>query len=153
MREKKRIVIEQFVVDASVIAKLYLRDKYEQHTENTDLLFLRFVRGEVNLVAPRAVTYEIPAVITKGVKAARAEKESLKASLDSFNSLGLLIMDDSDAKYEAMKLALNYSCTYYDALYLLLAEDMGCRFITADEKLIKNLSRRVSYLVHIANYS
>lgn len=141
---------EQLVVDANVVAKLYLRD--EQYTANTDLLFSRFQQGEVQLIAPRLITYEVPFAIKRGAVRAKSVKETWEAALSSFESLGLLIIDDSDAKYEATRLAINYSCQYYDALYLLLAEDLGCRFITADEKLWKPLHTRLEYLFLLASY-
>ncbi len=141
---------EQLVVDANVVAKLYLRD--EQYTDKADLLFSRFQRGEVRLIAPRVITYEVPAAIQWGAARVKAAKGTWQGALSSFESLGLSIVDDSDAKYEATRLALNYFCYYYDALYLLLAQDLGCRFITADERLWKPLHTRLDYLLLLASY-
>lgn len=141
---------EQLVVDANVVAKLYLRD--EQYTAKADLLFSRFERGEIQLIAPRLITYEVPAAIKRGAVRVKAAKEIWQAALSSFESLGLSIVDDSDAKYEATRLAINYACPYYDALYLLLAEDLGCCFITADEKIWRPLHTRVEYLLLLASY-
>lgn len=141
---------EQLVVDANVVAKLYLRD--EQYAAKADLLFSRFQRGEVQLIAPRLITYEVPAAIKRGAVRVKAAKEVWQAALSSFESLGLTVVDDSDAKYEATRLAINYACTYYDALYLLLAEDLGCRFISADERLERTLRTRAEYLLLLASY-
>ena len=141
---------EQLVVDASVVAKLYLKD--EQYTDKADLLFSRFEQGGIQLIAPRLITYEVPAAIKRGAVRAKASKEVWQAALSSFQSLGLSIVDDSDAKYEAIRLAINYACGYYDALYLLLAEDLGCPFVTADDRLWRALRTRVEYLLLLASY-
>lgn len=144
---------EQLVVDANVVAKLYLKD--EQYIDKADLLFSRFKRGEICLAAPRVITYEVPAVIKRGAVKAKAGEETWRAALHSFESLesgGLLIIDDSDAKYEATRLAINYRCFYFDALYLLLAEDLGCPFITADERLFRALHTQLSYIIALASY-
>ncbi|MCL0094554.1 type II toxin-antitoxin system VapC family toxin [Dehalococcoidales bacterium] len=141
---------EQLVVDANIVAKLYLRD--ERYTDKADLLFSRFQRGEIQLIAPRLITYEVPAAIKRGAARAKAAEKTWRAAISSFESLGLVVVDDSDAKYEATRLAINYTCTYYDALYLLLAEDLGCRFITADETLWRTLHTRVGYLLLLASY-
>jgi len=143
-------VTEQLVVDANVVAKLYLKD--EQYTDKADLLFSRFKRGEIHLLAPRLITYEVPAAVKRGVVRMKADEETWRTAIYSFESLGLLIIDDSDAKYEAMRLAIKYGRSYYDALYLLLAEDLGCPLITADDKLFRTLHGRVSYLVSLASY-
>jgi len=141
---------EQLVVDANVVAKLYLRD--EQYTDKVDLLFSRFERGDLHLTAPRVITYEVPAVIKRGAVRAKAGEETWRAAMHSFESLGLFIIDDSDAKYEAIRLAINYRCFYFDALYLLLAEDLGCPFITADDKLVRALHTQLSYIISLASY-
>ena len=142
---------KQLVVDASIVAKLYIKD--EPNIDRVDLLFSRFKRGEVQLVAPRLITYEVPAVIKKGVLRVKADEPTWRAAINSFESLGLLIIDDSGAKYEAMRLAIKYETSYYDALYLLLAEDWGCPFITADEKIFRTLRGKVSNLILLASYA
>jgi len=147
-------VTEQLVIDANVVAKLYLKD--EQYTDKADLLFSRFKRGEIHLVAPRLVTYEVPAAIKQGAVRAKAGEETWRMAIHSFESLelgGLLIIDDSDAKYEATRLAIKYGRSYYDALYLLLAEDLGCPFITADDRLFRALHQQLPYLISLASYS
>jgi predicted nucleic acid-binding protein len=53
---------EALVVDASVAAKWYLRD--ETDVEQADLLLTRFTTGELVLVAPEQIRYEIPATIS-----------------------------------------------------------------------------------------
>lgn len=144
---------DQLVVDANVVAKLYLKD--EQYTDKATLLFSRFVQGEVCLIAPRLITYEVPAAIKRGAVRAGADEQIWRAALDSFESLesrGLLIIDDSDARYEAMRLAIKYGRSYYDALYFLLAEDLGCPFITADDRLFRALQGQLPYLISLAGY-
>ena len=141
---------EQLVVDANVVAKLYFKD--EQYADKSDLLFSRFERGEIHLVAPRMITCEVPAVIKQGAVRVKADEEIWRAAIRSFESLGLSIIDDSNAKYEAMRLAINYRCFYFDALYLLLVEGLGCPFITADDKLLRKIRGQVSYLISLASY-
>jgi len=146
-------VAEQLVVDATVVAKLYLKD--EQYTDKAHLLFSRFEEGEIRLVAPRVITYEVPAAIKKGTVRAKADEETWRTAIHSFELLeshGLFIINDSDAKYEAMRLAIKYGSSYYDALYLLLAEDLGCPFITADDKLVRALHAQLSYIISLASY-
>jgi hypothetical protein len=60
---------EALVVDASVAAKWYLRD--ETDVEHADLLLTRFTTGELVLVAPEQIRYEIPATISVATLGAR----------------------------------------------------------------------------------
>lgn len=144
-------VTEQFVVDANVVAKLYLRD--ERDVQRADLLFSRFGHGAIELVAPYVIMYEVPAAIKKGVARVQASEDVWKKAMSSFESLRLTIIDDSGARLDAMRLAVEYSCGYYDALYLLLAEDLGYRFVTADERLIRGWHTRAPYMLPLASYT
>jgi len=144
-------VVERFVVDANVVAKLYLKD--ETYSDKVHLLFSRFERGEVELAAPRLIIYEVPSTIKRGAVRERADEQTWHEAIKSFESLGLRIFDDSGAKYEAMRLAIKYQTSYYDAFYLLLAEDLDCPLITADEKLVRGLRGKVSNLISLASYA
>ena len=143
---------KQLVVDANVIAKLYLQD--EQYTDKANLLFSRFQEGSIRLLAPRLIIYEVPAAIKSSTFRMKTDDaiSSCKQAIASFESLGLYIVDDTNAKNEAVRLAISYACTYYDALYLLLAEDLGCPFITADDKLWKQMRTKVDYVTQLASY-
>lgn len=143
-------MVEGLVVDASVVSKLYLAD--EQDVVKAELLFARFRYGEVQLAAPRIITYEVPAAIKKGAARSAAPETTWREALSSFQSLGLTIIDDSEAKCDAVRLAIEFSCQYYDALYLLLAEDLGWRFLTADERFCRNVRSRAPYVLPLASY-
>jgi len=144
------VVTERLIIDASVVAKLYLKD--EQNVAQASLLFSRFCGGQIELAAPAIINYEVPAAIKRGAARSSASEQTWLAALSSFQTLGLLIIDDSGAKGDAIKLAINYSCGFYDALYLLLAEDLGWQFLTADEKLCRSLRARAPYILSLASY-
>jgi predicted nucleic acid-binding protein len=42
-------------------------------------------------------------------------------------------------------------CGVYDCLYIALAEREGCEFLTADDKLVKNLGAQLPYVVSLAS--
>jgi predicted nucleic acid-binding protein len=41
--------------------------------------------------------------------------------------------------------------TIYDGLYVVLAETMGCEFVTADDKLVKNLRPQFPFIVPLSS--
>ncbi len=40
----------------------------------------------------------------------------------------------------------------YDCLYVALAEQEGCEFVTADDKLVKNLQAQFPFIVPLASF-
>lgn len=140
---------EHFIVDTSVVSKLYLRD--EQWTANADALFARFERGETELLAPRLVMYEVPASIRKAIAQRRILESDGQDAIRRFRRLPLPIIDDKDALEEAFRLANRYSCSYYDAIFLTLAEDLGWNFVTAEVKLCRRLQPQLRYIIRLDN--
>jgi len=145
---------QSLVIDASVLAKLFIRDAKEQYIDKADLLFSKFENGEVSLFAPYVIVYEVGAALVKAIQQARVGEERGMQAIHSFQKLGLVILEDSEAaREEAFRLAIRYHCPhYYDALYLALAEDLDCPFVTADDKLWRQVQARVSYLIRLAHY-
>lgn len=138
---------QRFVVDTSVVTKLYLRD--ERWTANADALFTRFERGEVELVALRLIRYEVPASIRKAIEKRRIpEKDGLEA-IRRFGRFPLPIIDDIDILEEAFGKANQYSCSFYDAIFLTLAEDLDWGFVTADEKFLKVAQPWFALMIHL----
>ena len=138
-----------FVVDSNVIAKLYLRDKYEQWVAKADKLFDQFGQGRVELIAPRLIIYEVPAAIRRAVQIRRLSELDALEAVKRFQQLPLpLVEETTNLLEEAFRLANRYYCTFYDAIYLKLAEDLGWDFVTADEKsIIRPLGDKLSYIV------
>jgi predicted nucleic acid-binding protein len=53
---------------------------------------------------------------------------------------------------DAYHLAISHSRTVYDSLYLALAAREGCRFVTADERLVNAVAAALPNVVWVANW-
>ena len=145
---------EQWVIDASVIAKVYLKD--EEHTDLAQDLVGRYVAGSVELIAPQFILYEVPSTILAAVRRRRLNVERGYEAVREFFNLQIPTIGD-DLTLQSMigaahRLAQDLGCKLYDALYLAVALAFNHRFITADAKLYRSLSDRVDHLVWIADY-
>ena len=138
---------QRFVVDTSVVSKLYLRD--EVWVANADLLFARFGQGDVELVAPRLIKYEVPASIRKAIAKRRIAEQDAEDAVTRFCQLPLPIIDDLNVTEEAFRLANRYSRSFYDSIFLILAQDLSWNFVTADDKLWKALHNELPYIIHL----
>lgn len=138
---------QYLVVDTTVVSKLYLRD--EQWVANADALFARFAQGEVELLGPRLITYEVPASIKKAIAMRRISEKDGQEAVARFRQLHLPVIDDLDVLEEAFRTATRYSCSFYDSIFLILAQDLGWNLVTADDKFWRRLHNDLPYIIHL----
>ena len=66
---------------------------------------------------------------------------------DALASMGLHTISNVPVARMAIEVALATGRTVYDSLYIALAMNEGCRFVTADERLVNGLAS-TPYQVH-----
>ena len=145
---------ERWVIDASVLAKIYLKD--EDHTEIAETIVSRYISGTIDLVAPQFILYEVPSTILAAVRRRRLNAERGYQAIREFFELRIPLVGD-DATLQSMieaayTLAQDTGCKIYDSLYLVVAEAFDCPFITADAKLFRALSQQTDYLAWIGDF-
>ncbi len=142
---------ERLVIDASVLAKSYLRD--ETHTDRVDELLDQFALGHLELMAPQLVLYEVPSTILNAVRRRRLDLESGRAAVEEFFRLQIPTVETPEPMIRrAFELAHELSCKLYDALYVALALELNCPFVTADARLHRGLTNKIDQLVWIGDY-
>lgn len=124
----------ELVIDASVAIKWFLDEALSEKALN---FRHQHLDGKATLVAPAILPFEIAnALCTKtGV-----EDEAVLAALGAFYFTD--IKEFSLAKplaRETARLSRKYKISVYDASYVVLAQTLGCQFITADEKLYRKI--------------
>ena len=130
---------ETLVVDASVAAKWHLTD--EEYADKATLILTRFAQGQVELLAPDHIRYEVPSAITVATRGRkpRITQEQGKEAIEEFLALGLKTVSDGELILMAYLLVHQYGCALYDALYLALAQRLTLPFVTADHKLYQRV--------------
>lgn len=144
---------ERLVIDASVAGKWYLDD--ERHIDNARAVRSRYLSGEAELRAPDFFRYELPALIHNAVIKKRITKEHAQRLIKDFHELRFPVAVGTNTDEfirSAAELASRYDCAFYDALYLLLAEELGWPFLTDEEELPERLEGKVDYVVRLKDY-
>ncbi len=135
----------RWVIDASVLAKVYLKD--EQFSSIADDVVSRFVLGDLELVAPQIILYEIPRAIRSAVRLRRLDVDRGRQPIDDFLALDVPVLGTASTLHRmirsAFELAIAASCRFPDALYLLVAQGSGYPLLTADRRLFEG-ARRVN---------
>ena len=134
-----------YVVDASVAVKWFSRER-ESDREAAFALRRRHVEGQTRLIVPELFLLEVPNAI-KFSK--RASEDELAHVITTLHDLDLQIERHSwDVLRKTNAIAWAYNLTWYDGLYVALAEVLGYPLITADEALMRKM-RGHSILVRL----
>ena len=136
-----------FVLDASVAFK------WEVSEAGSDLAIrLRDEtrRGLHQLIAPDVFSIELAHSMT------RAERQARVSTARGWD-LVLSIMADAPALVpyaplvpRAYAISSRYRTGVYDCLYFALAEQQGCPFLTADDRLVRNLQPHFPFILPLA---
>jgi predicted nucleic acid-binding protein len=125
--------VNTFVVDASIAVKWVIEEKGTAAALS--------LRKQAKLIAPELLVAECANILWKKVRRDELSKDEALlaarllqgADLELFSTRGLL-----DA---AALIAIDLDHPAYDCLYVALAAERDCRFVTADDRLLRRLAR------------
>jgi predicted nucleic acid-binding protein len=137
-------MVDRIVIDASVVAKWFLKDELETDVDLADRLLGSFLAGDGELHAPNVLRYEICGLLTK---ACRVRLPSTgKPRLNKADAIGLardffflpiqfheLSAED---EVESMEMGIDHGKSYYDMTYICLAKVLGCKCCLADQRAL-----------------
>lgn len=141
--------LPRYAIDASAAGKWHLQD--EAHTTEADDVRRDLQNGDIELVAPSLISVEVGAAIRRAVIRGRLSIAQAAASLDEIPSWGVQLIDPP-LLTEALSLSQRFGCSFYDSIYLALADDLGVPLIHADEKLRRALAGRFTLEMWIEDY-
>lgn len=127
----------RFVIDASVIVKWLNQEREPDSDRALDILH-RASSKMLSLYTSDLAVHEVLNALIRG-KGIRGH--ILQDAIESFFMLPLIILaTDFTAAATAAVIAQQHALTFYDAMYMALAFDMGCPLITANTKHQKSLA-------------
>jgi predicted nucleic acid-binding protein len=128
------------VLDATIAIKWYLND--EDHVLDAQRILDRFSAGDVSLIAPDHIRYELVNALLTAVRSRRISDEAARSAMNDFLSLDIPTIRDDALLVSGFETASFYECALYDALYLVLAERASVPFVHADRRLRNTLRQR-----------
>lgn len=120
------------VIDALVALKWVVD---EPGSERANALLADFAAGAVSLAAPEHMVGEIGDGLRKRVAQNILSADDAATALDAVAELDLEFLGGAERWFRAVRAALDWQVTTYDALYVLLALDLDAQLITADLRL------------------
>lgn len=120
------------MIDASVVVKWFSSEN-EDYVSEADGVRLAIRRQEITAVAPDLLLYEVLNALIKGK---RLQLDHMGIALEVFfniiDSELKLKKIDIDLSRQAVKLADKFAITFYDAVYLALAQALNIPLLSAN---------------------
>jgi predicted nucleic acid-binding protein len=132
------------VADSSVIVKWFVE---EDHSESAR----RLLDEEYSIHAPDLVFPEIGNILWKKARCGDLPRSQVPIILDVVGRYGFAVYSSWPLVTSAAKLAIDTDRAVYDCMFIALALDLNCPFVTADLRLLNALrDHEVSrYLIDI----
>lgn len=137
---------ESVLLDSSVVLKWFRRD--EIWREAALKLRKAYLDGHTVIFVPNLLIYEIANVLRYKPDLTQLQVQEALTSL--FDMQIRRVEISQVVIMEAIQLAYLHTITVYDATFIAMAKYLKVPFITADEKLIQNLSK-IPYVHHISD--
>ncbi len=125
------------VIDASVVVKWYIP---EQFHEQARTLRERYLPGQIDLVAPSLLPYEVLNALRYS---GHFEADALAEASRSLSAYGIEWVLFAELG-EVAGIARRLDITGYDAAYVALARERAATVYTADETLLEDVAEQVA---------
>lgn len=138
----------RYVLDCSVAVRWFVPQTDWQVAAR---VFQRFRDNELIFVAPAVIIPEFGHVLRKLVIGKKATADRARDFLRFLLALYIERVADTELAPRALDLAFAHSATFYDALYLALAEREDLRVLTADGPMTRAFAK-LDRTLHLVDY-
>jgi predicted nucleic acid-binding protein len=135
------------IVDASVLLHAFLPDEIQS---NALAVVRDHVSGRLHLKAPALLPYELANAVWQAERRGRLTRSQADRVMQAFNDLDIEII--SQAWGGMLLLARQYERSAYDAAYLQLAQELGEKLITCDQRLYHAVHEHLDWVLWLEDY-
>jgi len=140
----------QICVDAGILLKLVLQEP-DSHLAET--LWQSWVSEGIQPVAPQLFPFEVTAVLRKLTYRETVKPDLAEKMLKTALAIDVSLQTFDGIHERAWQLATEFNRpTAYDTHYLALAENVGCAFWTADQKLFNAVNQKLEWVHFLGNF-
>jgi predicted nucleic acid-binding protein len=125
--------LNALVIDASIAINWVVEEG------GTDLALA--LQLQARLMAPDLIVAECANILWKKVQRKELDKNEALNAARLLQSAEIELVSTWGLMEPATRLAIELNRPAYDCLYLALAVENGCRFVTADERLVNRIRR------------
>ncbi len=138
----------RYILDASVALKWFFA---ETNSSNARNLRDETRSGLHESVAPDFFPVEVAHAITRAQRQRRITEQEGSAFLATLYGDMPSLLESVAVLTRAHEISSSARIGVYDCVYIALAEHEGCDFVTADARLIANLSPQFPFIVDLSS--
>ncbi len=138
-----------YVIDAGVAVKWFIP---EEDSAVAHQLLTRYLQGLDTPIAPDLLISECGNVFWRRSRQGDITPEEATESMADLLALNIPLVPASSLAQSTLQLALQHQRTFYDSLYLALAQERDCPLITADERFFNAVSSQFPNLQLLWNW-
>jgi predicted nucleic acid-binding protein len=138
----------KYILDASVAFKWEVP---EPNSDKANRLRDDFRNAVHELLAPNFYLQELAHALTRAERQGRIAVGQAAVFWTEAMTTPPVLLPVHSLTPRAIDISSALRIGVYDCLYLALAEREGCEFITADDKLVKNLQGQFPFIVPLAS--
>lgn len=139
----------RYVLDASLAVKWFVPEPMSVEARS---LLGHLRTGDLELVAPESIVAEYGHALRKLVLGGKLTKDETPGLVADFLALELPLVGLRPLAEEAMRLTVAHMATFYDALYIALAEREDLKVLTADDGMA-NAFASLDRTVRLADFA
>lgn len=138
------------VIDANVALKLFL---VQIDSDRADALF-NYLGTDPNtrFYVPDFFYVECVAILANYARMKKRSPAQAKADMVNLQSLSLNVIPSAALAPSAIRLALDYRISGYDAIYIAVSARVAAPLITADEKLVRAMQGKPYQVQSLASF-
>jgi predicted nucleic acid-binding protein len=125
--------LNTLVIDASILIKWVVEE------DGTNLALA--LRQKARLIAPDLIVAECANILWKKVQRKELNRDEALFAARLLQSAEVELVPARALMESATRMAIELDHPAYDCLYLALAVENGCRFVTADKRLVDKIRR------------
>lgn len=138
------------VVDASVALKWQFKD--EDETEQAVSMLHDYEAGRIGFIVPWLFYFELANAVHIAVLRKRITEEDGKQVIGDMLAIPLTVTASVELVADSYKLARNNNISFYDAVYLSLAEGKRIFLYTGDKKFFNSVKDKFKSVKWIGDY-
>lgn len=139
----------KYILDSSIAVKWELT---EIHSDKANLIRADFRQGLHDLLSPEFFPFEVAHALTRAERQGRLKVGQAGALWADTMLTAPALVPCLPLASRAIEISSQTRSGAYDCVYLALAEQESCEFITADDRLVNNLQKQFPFIRSLSSF-